>query len=41
MKIQEENRVDGGRVGQHKPAFHLENVIRQLYSEVQNNAKYL
>jgi len=41
LKIQEKNTAGSGRAGQDKPALCLENVVRQLYSEVRNNAKYL
>ena len=41
VKMHKEKAVSGGRAGQHKPDFHLENIIRQLYSEVWNNVKYL
>lgn len=33
--------LGGGRGGQNKPAFDLENILRQSYSEVWKNAKYL
>lgn len=33
--------IDGSRAGQNKPAFDLENILRQSYSEVWKNEKYL